>query len=903
MKNSHRIVTFITLTCLASVASADFSSAITPSSSITSMFQIAPNDLSVFVLMHIFGGVGQVLPGDYLLMGQIFQYFNIAVLSATLLIPVTWVVVRSVLETAHEGKFLGSKLHSVWVPIRISAAMALLAPVGSAYSSAQIVIMWCVLQGVGAADSLWQIGLQYFQEHGGFVYTSQTSDVSYSSSGGTDAASANDLQQPNALAFQLLAGEYCMVKGYYTKNNSPAYASAPTLLPTVSRPSDLSFTVEGKTVQWLQYNFSQPRAPYTAADIDNQSCGSVFILDADTGNSSALSDAYGENRALAMNNSMESILSNLAETAKYLVYSPEIYGLPNDPDKALLDAMTSMNSASTNPIAIGGSLFNSSVYAASESAAESDTWDNASASDQYKTDYIYGWAYAGALYYTFLTSVGTFSNTSQSSAQSQFAPKVKALPSTSLTNSHMPATLSQSTTGEDAYLAVCAYNSSSQDAGKKYSGDGVNSNQYTNGAANANDACSKLNPLYKNANTVTNVKSSGSVDSTKAVAPDSSAIESFYDAAHDKWYSHGKAVAPPLYDPVSIIVFESLGVGLYNDFVELMKYSGVYGGTTDSSGSRVQVSPMELAVRVGVNILDALTATLSVITIAMMAISAVAGICAAEQPAVYIIYTMLCMTLPVIFSMFGILYTIGFMLADYLPMVPFIIFFFATAGWVFAVVECMVAAPIAALGMTFPEGHDLWGGAKAIVEFVISVSLTPLLILVGFFASMYLQFALVGLLNMTFAQAFLAAIGNRMDPGSHLNSGTRSSAGVSFTNFDEIIFLTIYAFMVVLVVHKTCTFGMVQLPVGVLRVLGFSGGGMREYMGGEQTVMGVAKQGGETLGKGASDMGGTQAGKGPFDSGDATKKGIYAKADRDQKKKDREAAMLAQQQDNDGDGN
>ncbi len=871
MKNSHRIITFIALICLASVASADFSSAITPSSSVTSMFQIAPNDLSVFVLMHIFGGVGQVLPGDYLLMGQIFQYFNIAVLSATLLIPVTWVVVRSVLETAHEGKFLGSKMHSVWVPIRISAAMALLAPVGSAYSSAQIVIMWCVLQGVGAADSLWQIGLQYFQEHGGFVYTSQSSisDVTYEKSGGTDAAGANDLQQPNALAFQLLAGEYCMAKGYYNNtNNSPAYATAPTLLPTISRPSDLSFTVSGKKVQWLQYNFSQPRAPYKAADIDNQSCGSVFILDADTENSSALTDAYGENRALAMNNSMESILSNLAETAKYLVYSPEIYGLPNDPDKALLDAMTSMNSASTNPIAIGGSLFNSSVYAASESAAESDTWDSASASDPYKTDYIYGWAYAGALYYSFLTSVGTFSDNSQSSSsKSQFAPKVKGLPSAPLTDNNVVATLSQSSAGEDAYVAVCAYTSKSNSySEEKYAGDGVHVGQYTSGAAGANNACVNLNPLYKNANTVTNVKSSGSVDKDKATVPDSysDAIESFYDAAHAKWYSKGKSVAPPLYDPLSIIVFESLGVGLYNDFVDLMKYSGVSGGT------HMQVSPMELAVEVGVNILDALTATLSVITLAMMALSAVAGICAAEQPAIYVVFALLCTTLPVIFAMFGILYTIGFMLADYLPMVPFIIFFFATAGWVFAVVECMVAAPIAALGMTFPEGHDIFGGAKAIMEFVISISLTPLLILIGFFASMYLQFALVGLLNMTFAQAFIAAIGNRMHPGSHLNSGTRSSAGVSFTNFDEIIFLTIYAFMVVLIVHKTCTFGMVQLPIGVLRVLGFSGGGMREYMGGEQAVMGVAKQGGETLGKSAGDMGSAQAGKSMFDAGDAT---------------------------------
>ncbi|MCP3680778.1 MAG: DotA/TraY family protein [Gammaproteobacteria bacterium] len=878
MKNSHRIVTFIALICLASVASADFSSAITPSSSVTSMFQIAPNDLSVFVLMHIFGGVGQVLPGDYLLMGQIFQYFNIAVLSATLLIPVTWVVVRSVLETAHEGKFLGSKMHSVWVPIRISAAMALLAPVGSAYSSAQIVIMWCVLQGVGAADSLWQIGLQYFQEHGGFVYTSQSADVSYEKSGGTDASGANDLQQPNALAFQLLAGEYCMAKGYYTKNNSPAYAPAPTLLPTISRPSDLSFTVSGKKVQWLQYNFSQPRAPYKAADIDNQSCGSVFILDADTENSSALTDAYGENRALAMNNSMESILSNLAETAKYLVYSPEIYGLPNDPDKALLDAMTSMNSASTNPIAIGGSLFNSSVYAASESAAESDTWDSASAGDPYKTDYIYGWAYAGARYYAFLKSVG---KDMPSSSKSAFAPQVKALPSAPLTDNNVVATLSQSSAGEDAYVAVCAYTSKSNSySEKKYAGDGVHVGQYTSGAAGANDACVNLNPLYKNANTVTNVKSSGSVNKDDAVAPSASAIESFYTATQSKWYSHYKSVAPPLYDPVSIIVFESLGVGLYNDFKVLISYSGVYGGPTAGDGSnflsslastsvisnsKKQKSPMELAVTVGVNILDALTATLSVLTYALMALSAVAGICAAEQPAIYVFFALLCSTLPVIFAMFGILYTIGFMLADYLPMVPFIIFFFATAGWVFAVVECMVAAPIAALGMTFPEGHDLFGGAKAIMEFVTTISLTPLLILIGFFSSMYLQFALVGLLNMTFAAAFLAALGGRMGATQGHGHGA-----VSFTNFDEIIFLTIYAFMVVLVVHKTCTFGMVQLPIGVLRVLGFSGGGMREYMGGEQAVMGVAKQGGETLGKSAGDMGSAQVGKSMFDAGDAT---------------------------------
>ncbi len=128
------------------------------------LFSLASNETlngSVFFLNSIFGTVGSVLGGSGpQLLGTMFQVFNTAVLALGSVI-VTYTTVVSILLTAHEGEALGKKFHSMWIPMRTVMGIAALVPTSTGYSYLQICLMWLIIQGVGAADTLWAATVNY----------------------------------------------------------------------------------------------------------------------------------------------------------------------------------------------------------------------------------------------------------------------------------------------------------------------------------------------------------------------------------------------------------------------------------------------------------------------------------------------------------------------------------------------------------------------------------------------------------------------------------------------------------------------------------------------------------------------------------------------------------------------
>jgi defect-in-organelle-trafficking protein DotA len=117
------------------------------------IFQLASNDQSVYFLGQIFGNVGVALSGTGpLVLGKMFEVLNTALLAIGALM-VAYTTIVGVLKTAGEGQFLGQKWDSLWVPLRMVMGIAALMPTGSGYCAIQIVMMWVVVQGVGAADN------------------------------------------------------------------------------------------------------------------------------------------------------------------------------------------------------------------------------------------------------------------------------------------------------------------------------------------------------------------------------------------------------------------------------------------------------------------------------------------------------------------------------------------------------------------------------------------------------------------------------------------------------------------------------------------------------------------------------------------------------------------------------
>lgn len=133
------------------------------------------SDFSVVFLGNLFGTVDGVLHGTgSQIMGAMFGVFNAAVLAIGGII-IMYTLLVSTMNTAHEGQVLGQKWSSIWVPVRSTIGLALLIPKASGYCLMQIFVMWIVVQGVGAADRVWNAALDYLNR-GGVIIQAEVSN-------------------------------------------------------------------------------------------------------------------------------------------------------------------------------------------------------------------------------------------------------------------------------------------------------------------------------------------------------------------------------------------------------------------------------------------------------------------------------------------------------------------------------------------------------------------------------------------------------------------------------------------------------------------------------------------------------------------------------------------------------
>jgi defect-in-organelle-trafficking protein DotA len=120
-------------------------------------------------LATIFGVVDGVLHGTgSQILGTMFGAFNSIILVMASMI-LSYVLFVSILNTSHEGEFLGKKWSSIWVPVRTVMGVGLLLPKATGYSFIQIMVMWVVVQGIGAADEVWNVALNYMNRNGTIV--------------------------------------------------------------------------------------------------------------------------------------------------------------------------------------------------------------------------------------------------------------------------------------------------------------------------------------------------------------------------------------------------------------------------------------------------------------------------------------------------------------------------------------------------------------------------------------------------------------------------------------------------------------------------------------------------------------------------------------------------------------
>jgi defect-in-organelle-trafficking protein DotA len=147
-----------------------------------------------------------------------------------------------------------------------------------------------------------------------------------------------------------------------------------------------------------------------------------------------------------------------------------------------------------------------------------------------------------------------------------------------------------------------------------------------------------------------------------------------------------------------------------------------------------------------------------------------------------LIIVILGLSAPLILAWTGVMLSIGFITAYYIPLLPYMIFTFASIAWLIAVIEAMVAAPIVALGVTHPEGHEAFGKGEPAIMILMNVFLRPSMMIIGFIAAISLSYTGVLLLNTGYSRA----VGFIQTPTAPSSSESKSTTIVSFLPQSEI---------------------------------------------------------------------------------------------------------------------
>lgn len=124
------------------------------------------SDLSVQLLNKLFGAGWQSFSGNSGGFLQTILSLYDTTLFAVLGVIAVYSLLMGIAEASHDGVPLG-KRYSKWMPVRIVAASAFLAPVPPAgISIVQSVILWLIGMSVGFADNVWTAGATYLIKGG-----------------------------------------------------------------------------------------------------------------------------------------------------------------------------------------------------------------------------------------------------------------------------------------------------------------------------------------------------------------------------------------------------------------------------------------------------------------------------------------------------------------------------------------------------------------------------------------------------------------------------------------------------------------------------------------------------------------------------------------------------------------
>ncbi|HSX20604.1 MAG TPA: DotA/TraY family protein, partial [Gammaproteobacteria bacterium] len=774
-----------------------------------------PTDQSVNLLGIIFGSnVGSIPLGGQPnpVLSDLMEKFNfIIVVTGT--IVVSYAGILSVINTAHEGTPMGKSWSAIWIPMRSVAGMALMVPApASGYSMIQVTVMWIILQGIGAADALWNIALEGLAQGA-------------SVSAGTVVANTGEGNQSlydkgKILAQQLLNAQTCMStiykqatsnenvhanngNGNWMSNNGQLvtnFALAKTADPVVrtALPNDRctpdtannpgKYAIMSGTSYFGVNDPSDPSGMVICGSLDIE--GSVCTSDypkindvvqnpSDTDLSDGAKKIY-YTKLNAISN-MLTALQPIAQGLANGTYSEPLSA--SDPEPLNLPPPGAIDQAATAYQNMISSLLippvGSTAPSGSGGAPGTDNLQQT-----IKLGEENGWVSAGAFYFVFNQVVG----------------------------------------GNVVYPSALIYDAI-QDS---------NSVTCTGNCVGSIPSCS--GPTCKNGFALTDFNlSTGGVqfpDDLKAISNALGMADTYVTndikpasgAIFSAQGGKGSGVASSVLDAAS-----SFNTGAMNDLQNLLNNS--------SGDPLINQAIYGNSLMVGVEASFMTVISLALVTGLIVMIPdkylgvQVARIGDYAAVMVLVILALYALMLP----LFAILWSFGAMLSVYVPLIPFMMFTMGVLGWMLTVVEAMIAGPIIALGIVVPAADEL-GKLTHALQILANIFLRPMLMIFGFILAGRVYKAVVLLINFGMGAVF---------------DTVAASSGMQ-SLFASFVVISVYSTFVIAITN-TCFSLINAVPDKILRWIG--GESEKTDTGAIDEVKGAAEKTAQGVGKGAEEVG------------------------------------------------
>lgn len=775
----------------------------------------APQDKSMEYLTNIFGRMNGVLfdpsgkvTGDTItLLGTLFKVFNTALLAVGVLI-VVYVIVVGTMKTAHEGEAMGKQWNSLWIPIRIVLGIAGLFPMASGYCLFQIIIMWVIVQGIGAADSLWNTALSYIKTVGSpfAQITVPRSDVPpYLELLFAGITCDTTLRVANSIK-SVTAGNY------FCYNNSNPFCNS-------------TFPDNGRIPEPNKLGFG----PGDVCGTLTSSCA-ANVCDGANSSSLACKVCTAQKTALAsIITQQQLIASNFVQTD----YSYRNFYYNNTPD-------------------VGGGGFNTQYiynYCGANGKSrqqcclkESDSTDPQNKCEKYDSGFFPKPNAEGV-------SAGTFDpqNANANAVKNIFwpysiKPRIEVDGSSDFINTQTTYYLNTLTSVVTDYIAQQAQDINKLDDSMKNAASTgwifAGAFYYTIGRTQTSTLQGAIPSFSFSPGTLTGDYSNMRVND-KAAKDLISLVQARSQASETEKGKGGQYAtriesSNPILKPITDLI------------------SGIMNDVANSFANAVAAgqNPMFAIQQLGMTLLmivEIFFGVFLVITIILgiagnfSAFVIGTGIINPIGPAMTLVYIVL---IPALYGLMGILAAYGGLLGIYVPLIPFIIFTGGVITWFLLVIEAMVAAPLVAIGIMMPSGHhEMMGKAEPALMLVFNIFLRPSLMVLGMLAGMLLSAVLLQMILYTFWQIVI--------PGTTSNLTAASSVILSW-----ILYLGAFVALVVTVVNKSYA-TIYLLPERVITWIGGHAAGLGVEAEMEREAKGAVEAGGRGIGGAAAKVGET----------------------------------------------